>query len=56
MRERTKEDSGFVGLFYTVARGIGKIKKELKIDDAYVNTNICSYMCIYLHIADSPRL
>lgn len=56
MRERTKEDSGFVGLSYTVARGIGKIKKELKIDAALVNTNICSYMCTYLHIADSPRL
>lgn len=41
---------------YIVARGKGKIKKKLKIDDAHVNTNIYSYMCIYLHIADSPRL
>lgn len=31
---------------YIVAKGIGKIKKKLKIDDAHVKTNVYSYMCI----------
>lgn len=54
MRQRTKEDSGFMGLTLWPG-GRGKIKKGLKVD-AHVNTNKYSYTCIYLHIADSPRL